>query len=171
MNEKTAEERHIEHGQMVKNIDLLMKRDEERTNKLTEFIVEHSEKDGQLRQDILNEIRTLERGIGEKTSMDSALMGRQNRIEKDFVEIERRQENLMKVTERLAMTAEQQGKDISASHEKNRDLADRVDAVEKVAGKVAIAAWKYVGGSVVGTIVVALLVAFLTGLLKIGGTP
>jgi chromosome segregation ATPase len=174
MPEENPDVRHIEHGQIMEQLSQLWERDEEKTKNFADWMVRQSEKFDAFKDEFIREIRQLDRGITQKTEMDSAILRRQDEMERRMEAYEDRQTRTAELLTRTATLLEkletETDKDIESAHDAIRkhkeyhrdDLDPRVLTLEKMAGNTAIAFLKWVGVGV-GSIIIAWAVHTLTG--------
>jgi hypothetical protein len=169
--EKPSEVRHYEHEEFLKRMSQLEARDEERTNTVTTFIATQSDFMANMKADMIDELRMLERGISEKTSMDSGIIVRQVDQEKRLDRIETSQNDTAHALDRTISVIERMEKDqeksLKAAHDAIRDHEDRITILQSAGGKTAIAAWKYIGGTILGSIVIGVAIALISGRLHL----
>ncbi len=172
--DKSAGTRHIEHGQFKEQLDQLYKHSDEMVKTISDFMVAQSEKLDGFHTQFINEVRSLERAMTQKTEMDSAILRRQDEQERRMEGYEEKQE---KTSELLTQSAtilnglkESIAKDMQNAHSSLRshkdyhinDLEPRIDALEKKGGNAALAFLKYIG-----TAAGALFLAWLAGRLGV----
>jgi len=169
-HEKPEQVRHYEHDEMLERLKLSEKLGTELVEKMSDFIVHQSEFMHGLKAEMLQEIRQLERGISQKTEMDSGIIARQADQEKRLDRMEGMQDDTARTIERTAALVEQIAEktksDLKAAHDAIRGHGQRIEKLEKHGGKVAVSAWKYIGASA-GSVAVALLIAWATGALRL----
>jgi chromosome segregation ATPase len=138
MNGKTAESRHAEHELMFEEFRKMQNWREEFTNSITQAIANHSDALHDNALKTVEKLSSLERGIAEKTSIDSGLMVRQSNIENAFSKLDEQNDRISRTTERLAFISEQQVKQIDDAHTAVRGVGKRVDTLERKSGKLAL---------------------------------
>jgi hypothetical protein len=148
MPEKTADVRHYEHEGLLKNIDLLMERDEKRTETLTDFIISQSEANAEFREKFLGEIHNLERGISMKSENDNTIIATQNREIIRLNKVEEAAEETAKALAVVANTMENLAnsmkKDLKEAHDAIRGQDTRIKKMEVKSGKLALKILSYV---------------------------
>jgi signal transduction histidine kinase len=79
MGEKSAEARHLEHEDFGKKLDELTKEVGENEDTIRDFMTRQADAFANMRLELLNEVRGIERAISSKCEQDSAIIATQNR--------------------------------------------------------------------------------------------
>lgn len=141
MSEKSAEMRHLEHEDFGKKLDELTKEVGENEDTIRDFMTRQADDFANMRLELLNEVRGIERAIASKCEQDSAIIATQNRElqRSDRMDADARAtaQALAVVTENMKTLKEETNKSLKAAHDAYRGLEPRVTRLEKHGGKLA----------------------------------
>jgi len=166
MSEKSAEMRHLEHEDFGKKLEELQRQTGENEETIRDFIARQADAFAEMRIELLNEVRGIERAIASKCEQDSAIIATQNRElqRADRMDSDGRAtaQALAVVTENMRALKTETDKSLRAAHDAIRGHGTRIDKLERKGGKVALKVL-YAAAGVAGTVAITLGVQRLLG--------
>ncbi|MCE5217809.1 hypothetical protein LLH03_12365 [bacterium] len=166
MSEKSAEMRHLEHEDFVRQLTEMRKEVGENDETIRDFIVRQADAFAEMRLELLNEVRGIERSIASKCEQDSAIIGNVNRHEAALIRVQGEGSETAKalavVTENMKALKTDTDKSLKAAHDAIRGHGIRIDKLEKHGGKLALKILYSIAG-VGGTAAITLWVKKLLG--------
>ncbi|MFA5027648.1 MAG: hypothetical protein WC713_07190 [Candidatus Methylomirabilota bacterium] len=141
MNEKSAEMRHLEHEEFVRQLAEMRKEVGENDETIRDFIVRQADAFAEMRLELLKEVRGIEHSIASKCEQDSAIIGNVNRHEAALIRMQGEGSETAKalavVTENMKALKAATDRDLKAAHDAIRGHGTRIEKLEKHGGKLA----------------------------------
>ena len=166
MNEKSADMRHLEHEEFVRQLAEVRKEVGEHDEDIRDFMARQADDFANMRIELLNDVRGIERAIASKCEQDSAIIATQNRelqrVDRMDADGRATAQALAVVTENMRALKTATDRDLKAAHEALRGHGTRIDKLEKHSGKLALKIL-YAAAGVAGTAGITLGVQKLLG--------
>jgi hypothetical protein len=161
MSEKSAEMRHLEHEDFVRQLAEMRKEVGENDETIRDFIVRQADAFAEMRLELLKEVRGIEHSIASKCEQDSAIIGNVNRHEAALIRMQGEGSETAKalavVTENMKALKAATDRDLKAAHDGIRETHGKIEAVGKRVEKL-----EHKGGK--------LALKILYGVAGVGGT-
>ena len=155
--------RHAEHGQLVKNVELLEQHYTKQATDLADWMMGQGQKFDDLKEHFAGKMDELLRAMSQKTEMDSAILLQQKDVERRLEDYEDRQAKTSELLTRTATILDglvvSTNKDLKEAHNSlrthieyhTRQLEPRIVALEQKGANMALTVIKY-AGTIAGTI-------------------
>lgn len=170
MTEKSADQRHFEHDDIVRRLGNVEEDTKDNEETIGDFITRQTEYFSEFRIELLKEVHAIKDSISAKCEQDSAIISRQNR---ELQRVDRMEGDQRKTAETLAVVVEgmralkaDTDKSLKAAHDAYRKIEEvhgkRLEKLEHKGGKLALKILYGIAG-VAGTAGITLGVQRLLG--------